>query len=371
MNIKRPILFTIIALFLLTGLSYGQSNLPKPHGYINDFTGQVDALSIDTLKRKVISLKQDKNVELGVAVVETLEGYKPYEYATALAREWGVGAKNGEQRGLLILVAIKDGKSFLTASDHITWLFTDGECGRLTRLAHDNFKNRQWGDGLLLITAGIEEKVKELDKKEANPPPKPELSSDDDHALLVVGLFTLMLLGFIWFLYFLIFGKKKREVERKSFVSTFDTTDTTPFSWQTQDESEHKVEPKSGLNGVVQKERFRRQRTIKTPTTSRKEFGGIEVDGVLYGSGGMITPPKSQPKPTTPVEPTKPKTEEKKKKEDSYSYNPVPFDYSPPSYSSNHSSPSTSNDSSSSSNDTGSYGGGTDYSGGGGGDSFS
>ena len=145
------ILFCCLLLF---GSAAAQE-IPKPNGYVNDFAGALDQSTKDALIAKTRQLKADKNIELGVAVVITTGGRDIAEYGTQMAREWGVGAKDGERRGLLLVVATQDRKSNIQVSRHLEGDFTDARTGAMLRAGRDDFKAGNFGGGIIKITDAL------------------------------------------------------------------------------------------------------------------------------------------------------------------------------------------------------------------------
>ena len=56
-----------------------------------------------------------------------------FDYSLAVARGWGIGAKEGERAGLLLVVAIQDRKYFTQVSRHLEGDLPDGLAGQIQR----------------------------------------------------------------------------------------------------------------------------------------------------------------------------------------------------------------------------------------------
>jgi uncharacterized membrane protein YgcG len=150
---KTKLLF--IVTFLLLSMSLRAQDFPSHTGYVNDFVGVLDQQTRDDLASKTKALKDDKNIELGIAVIATTGGREIAEYGTALARAWGIGAKDGERRGLLLIVATQDRKSNIQVSRHLEGDFTDGRCGEMLRLGREDFKVGNFGAGVTKIADAV------------------------------------------------------------------------------------------------------------------------------------------------------------------------------------------------------------------------
>jgi uncharacterized membrane protein YgcG len=79
-----------------------------------------------------------------------------------MARSWGIGSKENDVRGLLILVAVKDRKTAFRTSRHIEGELPDGVTGEISRRMNSYFKNGDFGGGLSLGMDGILARLQEV-----------------------------------------------------------------------------------------------------------------------------------------------------------------------------------------------------------------
>ncbi len=56
-----------------------------------------------------------------------------FEYSLDVARGWGIGSKEGEKNGFLLLVAVNDRKYFTQVSRHLEGDLNDGLVGQIQR----------------------------------------------------------------------------------------------------------------------------------------------------------------------------------------------------------------------------------------------
>lgn len=112
-----------------------QSPLPAPTGYVNDYAGVIDAQTKERLEAKLKKLKDSTNppIEFAVAIVKTINGADIVEYSLNVYRGWGIGAKDGDNPGLLLLIAVDDHKYFTQISRDLEGDLTDGESGQIQR----------------------------------------------------------------------------------------------------------------------------------------------------------------------------------------------------------------------------------------------
>lgn len=110
-----------------------QSPLPAPTGFVNDYANVLDAATQTRLETILQNLEQQHNIEFAVVTVPTTGGQDIFDYTLAIARGWGVGAKDGDQAGLLLVVAINDRKYFTQVSRHLEGDLPDGVTGQIQR----------------------------------------------------------------------------------------------------------------------------------------------------------------------------------------------------------------------------------------------
>jgi len=150
----RTRIFVIVAapfILLFAGLvpALAQSPLPPPTGYVNDYAGVVDSASKARMETTLGNLDRQQQIQMSVVVVETTGGREIFDYSLAVARGWGIGAKDAKKPSLLLLAAIKDRTGFTQVSRHLEGDLPDGLVGQIQR---ENivpaFRAGEYGRGL-------------------------------------------------------------------------------------------------------------------------------------------------------------------------------------------------------------------------------
>src|SRR4029434_10714951 len=80
-----------------------------------------------------LQLKERGNIEYAVLTVPTTGDVDIFDYTLAVARGWGIGSKEGDKAGLLLVVAVNDRKYFTLVSRHLEGDLPDGLVGRIQR----------------------------------------------------------------------------------------------------------------------------------------------------------------------------------------------------------------------------------------------
>src|SRR5437016_12516365 len=148
------LIFAVAFVLLLSARGLGnaqtaQTPLPKPTGYVNDYAGVVDSATKERLETTLGNLDRQQQIQFAVVTVDTTGGQDIFDYSLAVARGWGIGAKDAQKPSLLLLVAIKDRKYFTQVSRHLEGDLPDGLVGQIQReQLVPAFRAAQYGKGL-------------------------------------------------------------------------------------------------------------------------------------------------------------------------------------------------------------------------------
>ena len=145
MNMKTLLkrIFLVVSLvvpsLILYGIGAGVSSLffvqkdieiPRLVGYVNDFAGSLDSQTSEKLGTLLSELDAKAKAQLFVTVVDTLNGESIETYANKMFNTWGIGDKK-TNRGVLLLVAIKDRKSRIETGYGLEGILPDGLTGAI------------------------------------------------------------------------------------------------------------------------------------------------------------------------------------------------------------------------------------------------
>src|SRR6266436_4584620 len=153
----RTWLLSVLAVALVLLLSAGgaaiaqasQAPLPQPTGYVNDYAGVIDSATKARLETTLGNLDRQQQIQFSVVTVDTTGGQEIFDYSMAVARGWGIGAKDAQKPSLLLLVAIKDRKYYTQVSRHLEGELPDGLVGQIQReQLVPAFKAGQYGQGI-------------------------------------------------------------------------------------------------------------------------------------------------------------------------------------------------------------------------------
>lgn len=99
--------------------------------------------------------KKAEKLQIGVYIVDSLEGESIETVANETARAWKIGY-SGDNFGSLIVVAVQDRKSRIETSNNTAIRITDYQTKQLLAASRTDFKNGDYGKGILSIAKGLD-----------------------------------------------------------------------------------------------------------------------------------------------------------------------------------------------------------------------
>jgi len=141
LRISRSFIATGLAavfVVLVVQAAQAQSNvspipLPQPFTPIIDYANVIDPETRTRLETIYKTLKQRADIEFAVVTVPTTGDRDIYDYALAISRGLGIGSKEGEKNGFLLIVAVNDRKYETMVSRHLEGDLPDGVVGQIQR----------------------------------------------------------------------------------------------------------------------------------------------------------------------------------------------------------------------------------------------
>ena len=107
--------------------------LPEPFTPVVDYANVIDPDTRTRLESIYKNLKERADIEFAVVTVPTTGERDIFEYSLDIARGWGIGSREGEKNGFLLVVAVNDRKYFTQVSRHLEGDLNDGLVGQIQR----------------------------------------------------------------------------------------------------------------------------------------------------------------------------------------------------------------------------------------------
>ena len=157
MLLSKSLRSLVLLIFVVAGTSVaaGQTTppspvpLPVPFTPVVDNANVIDAETRQHLESLYLNLQRQAQIEFAVLTVPTTGEQDIFEFSLAVARGWGIGSKDGDKNGFLLVVAIQDRKYFTQISRHLEGDLTDGRSGQIQReKLVPAFKRGQYSKGI-------------------------------------------------------------------------------------------------------------------------------------------------------------------------------------------------------------------------------
>lgn len=127
-------------------------DVPTLTSPVMDLAGIVDSSDKSNIKSQLMTLQKDKNIQIAVLTIPSLEGENLEEYTNRVFNSWGLGDKENDS-GVLLLVSVQDRKIRIEVGYGMEDTVTDAIASKIIRsVILPEFKNGNYSQG---IAAGI------------------------------------------------------------------------------------------------------------------------------------------------------------------------------------------------------------------------
>lgn len=133
------------------------SQLP-PSDYVNDFAHVLRPSTIAKLDDICRQIDQKAHSQIAVVAINSLDGSDIESYAADLFKKWGIGSK-ATNRGVLILLAVKDHRYRIEVGYGLEPILPDGKVGGFGREAVPYLRNGDYDSAVLLLTSRVAEVI--------------------------------------------------------------------------------------------------------------------------------------------------------------------------------------------------------------------
>ncbi len=212
-GLKYAFLFAALLIFFLAAVSSARAErpFPKPKGFVNDFAGVISPAYRKKIAALTGALLKETGIPIVVVTMPDLGGAEYNDYANRLYSAWGIG-KKGEDKGVLIFVAVKERKMRIEAGYGVEGILPDGLVGEIRdRYMIPFLKENKFGEGLFAGTAAVASVIAKASGVKLSvqaPKTAPKKRSGFSFLPLIFILIIIMLIskkvGGSWF-YFLLF----------------------------------------------------------------------------------------------------------------------------------------------------------------------
>jgi uncharacterized protein len=213
-------LLIISAIALLAGPSMAADDAyPRPTGAVNDFANVISPeqrAAMEGLAREVL---QKTGTAVVVVTVPTVGDRVVDDYATRLYETWGIG-KKGEDKGVLILLAMKERRVRIETGYGVEGILPDGVVGEIIRLQVIPYmKQGDYGGGLLNAMTAVSDVIARNAGVTLTGRPQQQPQPARPTGGVPVSPFTLILLAIVVLL--MLFTRTGRQIMALLLLSSF------------------------------------------------------------------------------------------------------------------------------------------------------
>ena len=132
---------------------------PRPVGAVNDFAGVIPAGERESMENLAREVLQKTGTAVVVVTVPTVGDRSADDYATRLYESWGIG-RRGEDKGVLILLALKERRVRIETGYGVEGILPDGVAGEILRLhVIPLLKQGDYGKGLANAVTAVSDVI--------------------------------------------------------------------------------------------------------------------------------------------------------------------------------------------------------------------
>ena len=151
------VLLWAISIFPISSVlaQQGGHRFPQPTGAVNDFAGVIPAEYRQSMEVLAGEVLRKTGVALVVATFPDIGDNSPEDFVNRLYQAWGIG-KKGEDKGVLIFVAVKERKFRIETGYGVEGVLPDGLVGEIRdRYAIPYLRQGDYGQGLFKTMSAI------------------------------------------------------------------------------------------------------------------------------------------------------------------------------------------------------------------------
>lgn len=190
---KKYLLLLLTPLFFIINSAYAETTIPpKPSNGIYDPSHYLS----DKSEAKLAEFNSNNDTQIGVYIVDTLDGQPIEETATKIAREWKIGHAD-TNKGALIAIAVNDRKFRIETSNELSTILTDVKSKSILGSSKSYMKNKDY-DGAIIHMIDEIQKVTSVDatsNSEENQNNSENFPTRFQNVLLKILMFGAAILG--------------------------------------------------------------------------------------------------------------------------------------------------------------------------------
>lgn len=202
----RKMIILISLLLLLTVNIFAEIPQMIPNTFVQDHTGILNDNDKQQINERLKQFKIKYQCEFGLVIVKNTEDRPISDYSLEIARTYGIGSKDNEQRGILLLISLEDLRYRFEISRHMESMLTDGQAGSIGRdvliprakiasKVDSSLQSVSWRNTILATIDTVDKVVsKRYEPEIVSNTPVP-VGASNDPTVTIVALIVLGVLG--------------------------------------------------------------------------------------------------------------------------------------------------------------------------------
>ena len=126
----------------------------RAQGYVTDLAGVINPATRQKIELLATEVEQKTGAQIAVVTVNSLEGQTREDYAVALYKHLGIGAK-GKDNGVLILIAPKERQYRIEVGYGLEPVINDARAGDIGRQMVPDLRKADYSAAALTATTGV------------------------------------------------------------------------------------------------------------------------------------------------------------------------------------------------------------------------
>ena len=225
---KKLLLLLLVPFIFFLSPVYAETAIPdRPSNGIYD---PQHYLSEKTSK-ELAAFNSDSDTQIGVYIVDTLDGKSIEEQANEIARSWKIGHSD-TNKGALIAIAINDRKFRIETSNELSTILTDSKANTILNSSKSYMKNQDYNGAILHMIDEVSKVVNlSSEKFEENYKEQNRIDMFQHKAIIVASSFVIIVILFVFIVKY--FANNLDDLVRK--INERKRKDRSSFDYQGDD----------------------------------------------------------------------------------------------------------------------------------------
>lgn len=208
-------MFKILLYFGLISSAYAEFKMPELLNPVNDYSNVLSVSDKELVATAIVETKKQTGAQVGIMIVDTLDGTPIEDVATVAFHKWKLGSKERDD-GLLMIFVTKDHKMRMEVGYGLEGIITDMKAKRILGSLKPFLQKNDYTHALLSAVSQTGTMI--LDHK-AEITSKPVRAEDNSAG---IGLFSIIGLFVLWVMYVMLRRKEPDSVLSPSSLSKGD-----------------------------------------------------------------------------------------------------------------------------------------------------